>query len=139
MQKRYPDAKKAKKFFQDKLSFTTGPVELNRWINERQDLVVVDVRAPEHYNEGHIPGAINIPKDRWTQPSGLQKKKLNVVYCYTQTCHLAAGAAVEFAGKGFPVMELEGGFETWQAKQLPIETSQQRSHARTPALAGTGV
>ena len=112
----------AKAFFEAKLAFTTGPVELDRWIKSHEDnLVVVDVRAAEDYAKGHIPGAINIPKERWDNPQGLRKDKTNVVYCYTQQCHLAANACVRFASRDFPVMELEGGFETWKEYELDIE------------------
>ena len=44
----------------------------------------------------------------------------NVLVCYTQVCHLAATAAVEFAGKGFPVMEMDGGFEAWKEAGLSV-------------------
>jgi rhodanese-related sulfurtransferase len=81
----------------------------------------VDVRDAEDYTKGHIPGAINLPKDRWQNPQGLQKDKTNVVYCYTQQCHLAANACVKFASLGFPVMELEGGFGTWKEYELDVE------------------
>jgi hypothetical protein len=40
----------------------------------------------------------------------VRKDKLNVLYCYSGVCHLATSAAVEFAEKGYPVMEMEGGF-----------------------------
>jgi rhodanese-related sulfurtransferase len=113
---------KAKAYFEDKLAFTTGPVELDRWIKSAEDnLVVVDVRAAEDYAKGHIPGATNVPKDQWTNPRGLSKDKTTVVYCYTQQCHLAANACVRFASQGYPVMELEGGFEGWRESELDIE------------------
>ena len=113
---------RAKAYFEDKLAFTTGPVELDRWIKSGENnLVVVDVRAAEDYAKGHIPGAINVPKEQWNNPQGLNRDKTNVVYCYTQQCHLAANACARFAGKGFPVMELEGGFEQWKEHELDIE------------------
>jgi hypothetical protein len=34
---------------------------------------------------------------------------------------LAANAALEFASRGFPVMELEGGFEAWKENELEVE------------------
>lgn len=112
----------ARRFFEDKLAFTTGPIELERWIKAGEDnLVVVDVREAEDYAKGHIPGAINIPKEKWDMPEGLSKDKTNVVYCYTQQCHLAANACVRFASQGYPVMELEGGFRTWKESELDIE------------------
>src|SRR2546426_2768692 len=119
---RIHDPAKAKAYFEEKLAFTTGPVELDRWIKAHEDnLVVVDVRATEDFDKGHIPGAINLPKDQWENPQGLIKDKTNVVYCYTQQCHLAANACVRFASRGFPVMELEGGFEAWKENELEME------------------
>ena len=119
---RVHDPAKARAYFEDKLAFTTGPVELDRWIKTGEDnLVVVDVRAAEDFAKGHIPGAINLPKDKWDSPQGLSRDKTNVVYCYTQQCHLAANACVHFASRGYPVMELEGGFEAWKENELDSE------------------
>jgi len=112
---------KAREFFLDKVTFTTGPVELNRELEQGADIVVVDVRAEEDYKKGHIPGAINLPKERWESLQGLSRDKLNVLYCYSQVCHLAATAAVEFAGKGYSVMEMDGGFQAWKEYELQVE------------------
>ena len=46
-----PSAAKAKKYFQDKMSFATGPVELERWVKQGQPVNIVDVRAAEDYAE----------------------------------------------------------------------------------------
>src|SRR5690349_14960407 len=115
------DPAKARAYFEDKLAFTTGPVELDRMIHEGARINVVDVRAAEDYAKGHIPGAINLPQDRWDTLEGLQRDKINVLVCYTQTCHLAANAAFRFADKGYPVMEMDGGFEAWKDADLDIE------------------
>ncbi len=37
--------------------------ELKEMMNDGRDIVIVDVREPELFREGHIPGAINIPFD----------------------------------------------------------------------------
>jgi rhodanese-related sulfurtransferase len=112
----------ARRYFEDKLAFTTGPVELERWLKTGEDnLVVVDVRATEDFAKGHIPGAISLPREQWDNPQGLSKNKTNVVYCYTQQCHLAANACVRFAAMDYPVMELEGGFQGWKYSQFDIE------------------
>lgn len=115
------DTTRARNFFEQKVAFTTGPVELQRELND-DNVSVVDVRAVEDYAEGHIPGAISLPSERWDTFEGLKKERVNVLYCYSQVCHLAANAAMKFAGKGYPVMELEGGFEGWKAHDLPVET-----------------
>jgi rhodanese-related sulfurtransferase len=116
---------KAKKYFEAKMAFTTGPVELERMVQEGQPVNIVDVRAAEDYAEGHIPGAVNLPKDQWHDTkilkSRLRKDKINVLYCYSHVCHLAATAAVLFASKGYPVMELEGGWRTWKDGGFDVE------------------
>lgn len=124
------DPEKARQFFADKMAFTTGPVELNRAIEEQTDLAVIDVRAAEDYDKGHVPGAINLPKERWDSRAGLRKDALNVLYCYSHVCHLAANAAVQFARDGFSVMEMDGGFEAWKENDLEVATESAR---REPA------
>jgi rhodanese-related sulfurtransferase len=114
------DTARAKEFFEAKMAFTTGPVELERMM-KAGEVNIVDVRAAEDYAEGHIPGAINLPKDRWSTLSGLRKDKTNVLYCYSMVCHLAATAAVEFSGKGYPVMELDGGWRWWKEDGFDVE------------------
>jgi rhodanese-related sulfurtransferase len=114
------DPAKAKEYFQAKMAFTTGPIELERMLKGRE-VNVVDVRAADDYAQGHIPGAINLPKDKWQTLEGLRKDKTNVLYCYSQVCHLAAAAAAEFAGKGYPVMEMDGGMCAWREHELDIE------------------
>jgi len=114
--------KKAKKFFEAKMDFTTGPVELNQMIKDNEDINIIDVRAPEDFTQGHIPGAINLPKQKWNTLTGLRSDKTNIVYCYSEVCHLAAAAAKKFAEHNFAVMELEGGFEEWKHYNMPIET-----------------
>ena len=111
---------KAAHFFEEKLEFTTGPIELHGMIQRHENINIVDVREFEDYSKGHIPGAINLPKTSWKTYSGLSENKVNVIYCYSEACHLSANAAMEFAKHGFSVMELEGGFETWRQNALPI-------------------
>jgi rhodanese-related sulfurtransferase len=115
------DPAEAKQFFSDKIKFTTGPVELNRALEQSADIIVVDVRAEEDYRRSHIPGAINLPQERWDTYEGLSREKLNVLYCYSHVCHLAATAAVQFADHGFSVMEMDGGYEAWKANDLKSE------------------
>lgn len=115
------DTNKAVKFFKNKLEFTTGPVELQHMIEDKEDINIVDVRYPADFHTSHIPGAVNIPPGEWDSAHGLDHHKVNIIYCYSQVCHLAAKAALEFAGHGFVVMELEGGFDEWKKHQFSVE------------------
>jgi len=59
--------------------------DLNRMIEEkRTDYVLVDVRDPSEYREGHIRTAVNIPAETFAAGSGvLPKEKKIIVYCNT--------------------------------------------------------
>ena len=60
-----------------------SPIELQDLIKkDRAGITVVDVRDPQEYAEGHIPGAINIPSEIFASKSDvLDKEKKIVVYC----------------------------------------------------------
>lgn len=55
---------KAEEYFTAKNSFTTGPVEVSKKIENGENIVVIDVRAEEDFRNGHIPGAVNLPQEQ---------------------------------------------------------------------------
>jgi rhodanese-related sulfurtransferase len=103
----------AEDYFAEKLAFTLGPVELKKMIAENK-IKLIDVRAKDDFDESHIPTAISVPKDEiQARLDEFSQTDVHVVYCYNQQCHLGASAALTFAKRGYPVMELEGGFKCW--------------------------
>ena len=98
-----------------------SPAEVNRAIAERRDMVIVDVRAAEDFAKGHVPGAVNLPRDQWQAAAGLSKEKVNVVYCYSGTCALGGEACAQLAEQGYPVVEMYGGFDIWDSSAFEIE------------------
>ncbi|HEY6641683.1 rhodanese-like domain-containing protein [Povalibacter sp.] len=108
------DPRQAREFFAQKLLYTTGPCELDGQIRRKERITIVDVRRAEDYRAGHVPGALNLPQGKWHTHAGLSKDRATVLYGYNQTCKLGALAAFELASAGFPVVEMEGGFEAWQ-------------------------
>jgi rhodanese-related sulfurtransferase len=118
------DFESARGHFAARNAFTTGPHEITGMIDRKDDIVIVDVRFPTDYRKAHVPGAVNLPKGKWQDPKGLSKDKLNVLYCYNPTCHMAAEAAAQLVAQGYPVVEMEGGFSTWEANAYPIVASQ---------------
>ncbi len=111
---------KALEYFETRLEFFIDPFGLNELI-KKGEVNIIDVRAEKDYKQGHIPGAVNLPKNRWQIYEGLSRSKPNVVYCYSVTCLLAARACREFAENDYPVMELLGGFEEWKRNNMPVE------------------
>ena len=122
MKSKLNDPAKASEYFRAKMEFTTGPMELSHMLEQRnRNINIVDVRASDDYAKGHIPGALSLPQERWDSLEEMSWDKMHIFYCYTQQCHLAAQACVKFASRGYPVMELEGGFAAWKAAELDIE------------------
>ena len=114
------NAAKAKQFFADKMAFTTGPVEISNRIEKKEDVVIIDVRESKDFKQGHVPRAISLPQEKWGACAGLRRDAMNIIYCYAQNCHLGAHAAMQFAAKGYSVMEMDGGFESWKENGLKI-------------------
>lgn len=112
------------KFFRDKLAFTLGPAELHHRMEKQEDVMILDVRAEDDYRKGHIPGAINLPRENWESFRGLNLTAPHIVYCYSQQCHLAAAACLKLATKGLRVMELEGGMEAWRQFGYQVESGE---------------
>jgi len=85
--------------------------------------VLLDVRSPKPFAEGHVPGAINIPHRTITAermaeyPAGT----LFVVYCAGPHCNGANKAAVRLARLGRPVKEMIGGVTGWNDEGFELK------------------
>jgi rhodanese-related sulfurtransferase len=79
------------------------------------DFVVLDVRGPNSYEAGHIPGAISLPHGKITESrmSEWPPEMTFVVYCAGPHCNGANKAAVRLARLGRPVKEMIGGITGW--------------------------
>lgn len=75
--------------------------------------LVVDVRTPNEFEAGHIPGAVNAPVDQVRDvASSWSKDQPVIVYCATGA--RSANAAAYLAAQGFrKVYNLETGIATW--------------------------
>lgn len=88
--------------------------EFSKFVSAK-NVVVVDVRTPKEYAEGHIKGAQNI---EWgdtfeaTCHKSLNKKKTVAVYCRSGRRSKAAAAAL--VKMGYKVVELDKGILGWQ-------------------------
>tara|TARA_B110001454_G_scaffold79121_1_gene76454 strand:- start:1052 stop:1732 length:681 start_codon:yes stop_codon:yes gene_type:complete len=85
-------------------------------------VTVLDVRPPEEFAAGHIPGAINIPLiDLERRLKDLTEDEEIVAYCRGPHCVLAFDAIEKLRQYGFKAQRLEDGYPEWRASGLPIE------------------
>ncbi len=76
--------------------------------------VFLDIRDPQSYAAGHIPGAIAVSDANVEEiVSSGEKTRRVIVYCYHGNSSL--GGASFFANRGFEdVVSMTGGFEHWR-------------------------
>ncbi len=96
------------------------PEELKRIIemDKKGEYVLVDVRQPEEYEDGHIPGARLIPLGELEKRQNeLERDRKIVTYC--RSGHRSMGAATLLCGLGFKdVYTMEGGILNWNHETL---------------------
>lgn len=84
---------------------------------------LVDVLSPESYEEGHIPGAVNIPLGKLEKEAKtLNKNDVIVVYCASYACHASTLAFKILFDLGFKnVLDFKAGKKGWEDAGLEFE------------------
>ena len=85
--------------------------------------VILDVRSPELYAEGHVPGAVNLPHGRIVERNlaAWAADMPFVVYCSGPHCNGADRAAVRLARLGRRVKKMIGGISGWKYEGFELE------------------
>ncbi|MFO7769052.1 MAG: rhodanese-like domain-containing protein [bacterium] len=86
---------------------------------EATDPIIISVRAQADYEDGHIPGAINMSREQMADQANLMKldpDKDIVVYCYTG--HTGGQAAAILNMLGYKAQNLKFGMMDWNADYL---------------------
>lgn len=123
----------AVEYFRAILNYEATPWGLKSLLPEGK-VFVLDVRTPDKFEAGHIPGALNIPMaDLTARLAELPKDKAIVVYCSNITCWLSAKAALQLAEKGFTVQRFFGGMEEWSKAGFPVECGHACAASAQPA------
>lgn len=93
----------------------------------REGLVtVIDVRPPDEFALGHVPGAINVPLGALGERlSEFELEREIVAYCRGPWCVLSFEAVAALRGQGFRARRLEDGLPEWRAAGLPVEAAVQ--------------
>jgi rhodanese-related sulfurtransferase len=88
----------------------------------RGKVLVLDVREPAAFANGHLPDAKNIPLKELSNRMGeLDKFKAKSVITVCQSGTQSAKAAAQLRKAGFSeAVSLDGGITAWQAQSMPV-------------------
>jgi len=96
------------------------PQEATALLDETTDVVVIDLSS-RFYDQGHLPGAVNYPKDAIPEAiSDLDKDATYIVYSHWTGAPLSAAALLKEAGFKY-VYALKGNFGAWADAGYPVE------------------
>lgn len=85
-------------------------------------VTVIDVRPPDEYALGHLPGAINVPlAELSVRSEGFEPGREVVAYCRGPWCVMSFEAVAELRRKGLRARRLEDGLPEWKAAGLSVD------------------
>ena len=99
-----------------------SPQDAQRWQAVTAALVL-DVREPDEFAAGHLPGAVNVPRGMLEFRIGeLQPDGGAAILLYCKTSGRAALATQSLHSLGYTQLRsVAGGFDQWQADGLSVE------------------
>ena len=88
---------------------------LERKLNRELDFILLDVRSPDEFQNGHLAGAVNIPVESLEEQIWqLDRGRPIVVYCGHGSKSLMAARMLD--RMGYPVMAAAGGLASYRGK-----------------------
>lgn len=112
-------------FYKHKLQFETDSWDLAEALKKGSEIIVIDARSADAFEQEHIPGAISFPHRTINIESTatLDRSKLYVTYCDGMSCNASTKAAYQLSVLGFRVKELIGGLDWWKRDGYETEGS----------------
>ena len=91
--------------------------------------LLLDVRTPEEFAQGHLPGAVLIPHDQLAaRLDEISRDRWVLVYC--RSGKRADAAEAVLADAGFEVRQIEGSWLRWQEEGMPVHVPGDKEDAR---------
>ncbi|TDY22635.1 rhodanese-related sulfurtransferase [Paraburkholderia sp. BL6665CI2N2] len=110
------DSAAAQAHFQATLQFETDCADVHGALaSGAPGFVLLDVRGPTLFAQGHVPGALNLPHGKIvaSRLADYPPQTLFVTYCAGPHCNGAARGALRLAQLGRPVKLMSGGITGW--------------------------
>lgn len=108
-------------FFQDETAVTVDDVK--QAVDTKASIIILDVRTPQEYAQGHIAGSVLIPLQNLQQIVTKVTDKSKTVYAYCRSGARSAQAVSVLKSLGYTdVHTMSGGLITWSHKGYPLTT-----------------
>ncbi len=110
-------------YFQDKSAVSVETVK--DAIDKREDVLVIDVRTPDEFREGHLPGVLLLPlQDLRYQPERTEMTladKEKTMYLYCRSGGRSGQAVKILQNLGYTrVYSMNGGILAWKDHNYPL-------------------
>ncbi|KXA98638.1 hypothetical protein AKJ39_01380 [candidate division MSBL1 archaeon SCGC-AAA259J03] len=97
-----------------------GPTKAKGLIASK-DPIVLDVRTPDEFEDGHVPGAVLVPVDELKGSTVLEIPKDEEVLCYCRSGHRSSWAAEYLSQRGYvQAYNLSGGILAWENRGYKV-------------------
>ncbi|EFR41517.1 MULTISPECIES: rhodanese-like domain-containing protein [Selenomonas] len=91
--------------------------EAQKMMESETGYLIVDVRTPQEYAEGHIPHAINVPLDTiGTNPPAELPDKAQMIFVYCRSGARSMTASNKLAQMGYTNIVEMGGIKDWHGE-----------------------
>lgn len=114
----------AKEHFAAEFTFETDCWDVHDALSKGADFVLLDVRTPTLFAQGHVTGAINLPVGKIVASKMAQwsDETIFVTYCAGPHCNGAARGALRLAELGRPVKIMTGGVTGWLDEGFTLQS-----------------
>ena len=97
---------------------------LKDWYDQGKNIIVLDARAKESFNEAHLMNSKSLPydaRDKEIQNIIPSKDTVVVTYCWNEGCPISEVLADRLSALGYKnVYKYPEGIEEWTSKGYPV-------------------
>lgn len=100
---------------QDRKFVQVSAAEAQKMLAEEEGYILLDVRTPKEYADGHIPNAVNLPNETiGKEPPTILSDKEQRIFVYCRSGRRSQDAAAKLAAMGYTNIVDFGGIMDWR-------------------------
>lgn len=92
-------------------------ISVSDFLKQQTERQVIDIRSIQSYNNNHIPGAKNIPRDKLLNEPQKYLNRYEIYYIYCQSGIRSKDTCRQLLRLGYKVININGGYESWMLEK----------------------